>query len=627
MLTFLHPAFLWFAPLALVPVILHLLSRIAPLSLRFPTTRFLHNSPMPLQGRRRWQDILLMLVRTALIAVIVLLIAQPCWKNPPTSLMPEKEGCIAILDVSPSMYACVDELRDETTKLPADTTFITTENQPTSPNDWIIGFTAPGPSKALENAAKYLEAFPRSARTLHIFSDLQSSNWSEEMPNMPEGTNIIVHTNADKVMTNWSVVSTRCEYIGDNKLRILATCRNWSENAETRTVELSLDGKAYRRKLSLAPNSSAPALFIVPIPSDSHAEISILPEDKFPFDDTKAFWASPPPPHPVLAVFSSEDEKITEELEFFTIPALLSEPDDAPQRYTANTLDISGLPYAELSSQSVVFLLGAADRLGDDAAEILHEYVAEGGVLISVPGASPLAGWRFLQKTGLAPRGTATLEKQPTGIGALKPSDELHTLFPEKNPSDLHLFNIKKHIRISAIDDSDNVLLKTIEGDPALIRRYVGKGQILLFTFGLDTLSSDFPLTKSFLPLLRELLSQALDSRTEIISIVCGDSIPELKTLDGTAEQFPLDTSEPGLDKWANRLVEINVPLQESTIRYRKPDEITRALSENSTTQFVKADDNIRPLSAFCAAALVVLLLLESLMSFGGRKIQKQQAN
>lgn len=616
MLSFAHPAFLWLAPLALVPVILHLLSRIAPQSLRFPTTRFLHNSPMPLQGRRRWQDILLMFLRTALIATIVLLLAQPTWETPTIPTTSTKEGIVAILDVTPSMCACIEELRREAIALPSDTTFLSTSNQPITPKEWSAENSVADFSKALQNAAKHLSTFSKDSRTLHIFSDLQSSNWSNELPNMPEGTKVIVHSNATKVLSNWSVISTRCEYVGDNQIRILATCRNWGERAETRTIELELDGRTYRQELSLAPNSFAPALFLLQAPVNSHARISITQEDAFSFDDTRDFWATPEPPHPILAVFSGEDEKISEELEFFTIPALLSEPDDAPQRYAVTTLDVSGLPYAELSSQAAVFLLGASDRIDAEATQKLCDYVKEGGILLTVPGASPLVGWRNLQKTELAPRGTATLEKQPTGIGALRSNDTLFSLFPEKQPSDLHLFNIKSHIRISSVDNSDDVMLRTIDGAPSLIHRTIGKGQAFLFTFGFDTHSSDFPLTKSFLPLLRELLSQALGNRSEITTLICGESPSEMKSIDGTTAQVSINTSEPSITQRGNQLVEVIISPLESTIHYRQPEEISRALSADSATQTItSADANVLHLTKHCAYVLVILLFLEALLS------------
>lgn len=615
MLTFAHPALLWLAPLALVPVILHLLSRISPRSLRFPATRFLRNSPMPLQGRRHWQDILLMIIRTALLTILVLLMARPSWTNPPEETHHEQEGIAAILDTSPSICACIEGLRAEASALSKDTYFISGLGQALTPDSWTLGNALPNMSNTMLEASKYLSRFPAGGRSLHIFSDFQSSNWSDELPPMPEGTEIILHTNPSKVTSNWALTEVRCEQVGDSQLRILATCRNWSEEAATRELSLELDGKTTRQELSLAPNSSAAAAFLVPLPQDSRGRISVTPGDDFPFDDSRLFWARPEPPHPILTIFSGEDEKLSKELEFFVVPALTSEPNDAPQRYTTIPLDITGLPYAELSEQAAIFLLGAADRLDDEGAEKLRSYVQDGGVLFHVPGASPLVGWRTLQKAGLAPRGTATHEKRPTGIGAIKAGDSLLGLFPDKAPSDLHLFHIENHLKVPSSDASDTTMLSTMEGTPALIHRAIGKGQVFLFTFGFDSKSSDFPLAKSFLPLLRELLGKALGNRSEILSVFCGNPPPIVKNLDGSEVQNPPDTANPGLAIWGNHLLEITIPPQESIPTYRSTEEIARALKDRSASITQQNAGNSRPLSAQCAWLLVALALIEAMLA------------
>ena len=137
-------------PLAAVPVALHLLSRLAPPSLRFPAVRFLRSSPMPLQGRRRWQDVLLMGLRTLLVAVAVLLAAAPRWQELPQVLGASEKGVAAVLDSSASMAACAGEFQEELQALPRNVRFWRTDGREcASWQDWRPGLTATEPRMAL----------------------------------------------------------------------------------------------------------------------------------------------------------------------------------------------------------------------------------------------------------------------------------------------------------------------------------------------------------------------------------------------------------------------------------------------------------------------------------------------
>ncbi len=73
----LNPLFLWFLPLALVPIALHLITLYRLRTLELPTYRFLMDSYIQQRRKIKLLEFLLMLLRTAFVALIVFLLARP----------------------------------------------------------------------------------------------------------------------------------------------------------------------------------------------------------------------------------------------------------------------------------------------------------------------------------------------------------------------------------------------------------------------------------------------------------------------------------------------------------------------------------------------------------------------
>ncbi|MGD9857587.1 MAG: BatA domain-containing protein, partial [Planctomycetaceae bacterium] len=76
-MSLLHPAILYGLGLAAIPVILHLLLRQKPRKLLFPALRLIQNRRKQNVRRMRIRHLLLLLLRVAVIAAIVIAIARP----------------------------------------------------------------------------------------------------------------------------------------------------------------------------------------------------------------------------------------------------------------------------------------------------------------------------------------------------------------------------------------------------------------------------------------------------------------------------------------------------------------------------------------------------------------------
>src|SRR3982751_1672997 len=77
----LHPALFWFLPLALVPVLLHLLTLHRLKTVELSTYRFLFDSYVQQRRRLQFLEALLAMLRTLFLVGLVFLLARPVVKR------------------------------------------------------------------------------------------------------------------------------------------------------------------------------------------------------------------------------------------------------------------------------------------------------------------------------------------------------------------------------------------------------------------------------------------------------------------------------------------------------------------------------------------------------------------
>src|SRR2546426_8164280 len=107
--TFLHPLALVGLVAAAIPALLHLLERRVPPEAEFPPLRYLSEAERQSARRLKLRHLLLLLLRTALIALIVLAAARPLFPTQASGgALPEPTALAAILDNSPSSGLGVD---------------------------------------------------------------------------------------------------------------------------------------------------------------------------------------------------------------------------------------------------------------------------------------------------------------------------------------------------------------------------------------------------------------------------------------------------------------------------------------------------------------------------------------
>ena len=104
MIEFGQPAALWTDLAVGLPILAHMAYQTVTRKHAFPSLRFIQPSSIPRTGRKTPSDLLLLLLRILLFLLITLLLADPYWQEPGSTMPSKQENQTVIaIDVSPSM--------------------------------------------------------------------------------------------------------------------------------------------------------------------------------------------------------------------------------------------------------------------------------------------------------------------------------------------------------------------------------------------------------------------------------------------------------------------------------------------------------------------------------------------
>src|SRR5699024_4679847 len=101
-------------------------------------------------------------------------------------------------------------------------------------------------------------------------------------------------------------------------------------------------------------------------------------------------------------------------------------------------------------------------------------------------------------------------------------------LFQDDAARTLSHVSIYRYTRLSADEKTNDILLKTSDGDPLLIQKNVGPGVVLATAFPFETAWTDLPLSSAFLPIIRELVAGDLPPDYGIAHFDTGTKIPAI---------------------------------------------------------------------------------------------------
>ncbi len=526
-MSFLAPLF--FVALAglAIPVLLHLTQREKKQVQRFPSLMFVRRIPYQSVRRRKIQNWLLLLVRMAALALIVLAFARPFLSRPDAPLVPGQGAreVVVLLDTSYSMgfgdrwgraqaaaAQAVQGLgssdRGSVVLFSSSADILVRSSAERERLASAVAGAKPGAGStryapALKVAGSILAESQLPRREVVLVSDLQRGGWrGEEGARLPAGTTLTPVVIGGPVsqpnLTVTGVSLARSTFANQERVVVTAGVSNRSEQRVAgASATLEMGGLPIgTRPLTLEPGASASVTFDpVTIGGRNMRGTVELSADALAADNLFHFVLSPAEPVRVAVL----DRGGASSLYLSQALAIGEAP-----RFETVVRQPEALSDGELQRSAVVVLNDVA--VADALARRLAAFVERGGGLLVAAGAraSWPGGVDLLPASIGAPvdrtRGTAAR------MGAVEYASPVFEPFRAPGSGEFATTRIYGYRSVSPVSAA-LVLARFDTGAPAMLERRVGNGRALLWTSSLDQSWSDLPIKPVFLPLVHRAVS------------------------------------------------------------------------------------------------------------------------
>lgn len=555
-MSFIQIGFLFGALALAIPIIIHLVFRQRPKRVELGTLRFLrvvleHNA-----RRRRVMRWLLLALRMACVALLVLLFARPYLLALASS--GQKQTIVVLIDRSASMELKQDGVRSIERAVAGVRKLL---NQTQDSSRFEIAFfdhqvrplIAPQPGEkagakrrdvsiaeldsklvapavcsgatdygaALEWARDVLAKAPAGPRILHVFTDLQQSGlaWSDVDP-LPEDVATHLHDLGRAAVNNVAVVEARAEraWLRENEQTSLhVTIYNGSPfttselpvvlrlTSNSRTIEL-------REQRKVEPGAMESLRFDLPPLASGwwQGTVAVETEDDLPLDNERHVALLASPPYQVLLIDGRPATSPVLASTYFLEAALRLAPPG--ELYTASPFEPRQLSAGEslpnLDKYDVVVLSDVSDLSRRDCDKIAGLVERGGGLLVFCGESVTAERMKSLEAAGLA-AGTITGIEQATDLPLrLKSWDAKHPIFAafgDPQLGDLARLSFSAATKIKPAKDTA-VLASFRNGQAAVLERRFGKGSIVWIAATCDGTWGDWTRSRLYLPLMYQFL-------------------------------------------------------------------------------------------------------------------------
>jgi len=559
-----------------LPVIFHLIRRTPSGRIPFSSLMFLKKSPPRLVKRKSLDQLWLLLLRAAILALLALAFARPYLR---TESRVEAAGgpgprIAVLLDTSASMQrsgvwsaalaevekVLADAASDEVVSLSTfdgeHTVEVSFEQaqrlgsrgaldlvrerlraiQPT----WG-GTDLAGALVDVADSMQGLETPPGQESTIVLISDLQQAGGIADLETYewPAALELDIRRVASSGQNAGlhPVPRTRGETDADLHVRI--TNAEDSVEGSFQLQWASKDSQPAGESLQVScPPGQTRVVRAPPRPLGMPVDRLVLSGDGAPFDNV--LFDRIPEVHPVLIPSLGAADEHGQGLDFFLETVFGGRPERPMAIAPRKVAGVGEIDVVE--SPMVLWKLGSTSSI--DEVPTLLDYAARGGVLLAVLG-QPLddssSGDQSLREVVRAALDEPGLElaegESSTEFALLGEIDFGHPLFApfaEARYSDFMKIHFWRHRRVDLPATSElRVLARFDDGVPFLLERTLGSGRVLLITSGWESADSDFARSSKFASLLHGILR--LGTQTDLSSriLAVGDRVP-LTVPEGT---------------------------------------------------------------------------------------------
>ena len=505
-----------FAALA-APILIHLWQRRRVVQVNFSTLRFLKIVAAKTSRSSRIENIILLLLRCLIFALLIMAAARPVVSTKTAKLFGGDAPRTVVLAIDNSMsmsYRAGDETRLDAAKKealaviddlkPGDDVAVFTLGdrvqeliaEPTVDHRvarQMVEGVQPGEERSdfsvvFREARKIVAHGSHGIRELYFFTDNQEYGWQFD-PNTAfddawkqSDLHPVIVRPDDLTAANSAVANVRIKtpfITPGNSFAAIAVATNFSDHSSQDLLEVKFNGERVAQKpLDLAPGASPEIpLDIQPPPVDGRwvQAVASIEGDNLPGDDQFYFTVPIYQPPRVLIVEGQEAGPAQFHSGYFLGKALVAgETDVLP----ATTIAASELEETTLGRYSAVFLADVPG-LSDRALVRLDDYLQGGGTVVLFPG--DLASAANLSHLDFLPAKPTGIRELPAGRLATKIIDPADPLFADAWDSNTPFPALPQHKIIDWKINADAKALVTFSNNaPFLIFGNRGPGRVII---------------------------------------------------------------------------------------------------------------------------------------------------
>jgi hypothetical protein len=628
-MSFLHPEFLFLAPLLAIPVLIHLLNRVRYRRIRWAAIEFLLATERRAVRRARLRQILLMILRTMVLAAALGALAQPIFSGAVASLLGGSTQVAVVVDASASMSAegVSGSAFDRALKSAAAEVKALPNGTRVAAGSFAVGYDSPlhepiqdhgavaefikettltgggtDVPQALKAAAETL-AQGGGGGTLWLLTDMREGGWRAGGPGAWDEVRqalakagkprLIISDVAPPVSANFSISKIRLtpEILMENdEPRLTATIKYEGTNGGATSVRLFFEDKHQEtRPIQFTEPGSTDLTFRLPaVKGPAQCGYLELEHDAVPEDDRFYFVLRPAGSVPVLVV--SGEVSSAEFESSGDLLALAFQP-PAPESGARSPFTIKKVAARDLGNQVLstyaAVCLADMPRVDADTAKMLRAYVEGGGLLMIFPGArTDVASWNEAGLLGAKIEGQVEAggEKHFKVTGA-SPNNPVTATLPMEG---LERLLVNRYFRLSA-EPAAEVLATFEGGEPFMLRTNLKKGKVYAFAVSCQNDFSNLPFTPVLLLSVHRMMLGHL-----------GDIGDPATTTTGTVFEFPMKAG-------SHRIIMPDGHAAPLTVREDKPGKAlfdrTQAagiyrLADSDSDEALKAAVPVRALNA-----------------------------
>lgn len=540
---FLNPVFLVGLAAAAIPIVLHFLSRRQVVDIPFAPLRFLVPTQERQMRRLNLRRLLLLLLRVAIIALIVMAMARPTITGGLAGLLRSGDGVSAVLlvDDSASMRAqmadgtAFDEARREVAAIagemdrgdevavllysdtvrPLFREFVRDPDLVVSQLDQVEpGFRGTDYVAALAGALEMLQRATHDHREIYLVGDFQRAAIDTvglaRVHARLGDTNIFLRAVGVEPFVNRQIVSVdRPPTLlrSGQTVDVVVGARHDGDAEVSLPMLLDVAGATLgETELQLPAGGLRRHTFPITLPEAGDlAGSARLRPDRFPPDDERYFVLSIGEKVPTLVIKGVEGGEGERDPLLFLLAAL-DPTEEAAGHFEIDVQLASQFDVESLAKQHVVIGSDLRD-LGAARLAALTEYLEDGGTLLLLTGdprvreyanEKLLPGWTDLRLGRF--RGEEEVHERLT---VLAPDHPVFVGFEPEEMQTLEEVRLRNFYRLP--EDVGRPLLRFAGGGSAVTELAVGRGRVIVCGFHTSAIAGDLPYSPMFLPLIQRL--------------------------------------------------------------------------------------------------------------------------